>query len=399
MSPITSCTRRAHAGISLVELLVAMAIALVLTLAVANVMTHSEGAKRSTTSVSDVNQTGAYVSYVLDRAIRSAGSGYAQRWPDVLGCPINASLDNTQILPRPGAFPAPFQDVPAQLRLAPVLIAKSAGDTDSDVLIVMTGSGGFGEAGQPVRAGTVQAGQLDLYNTLGWSGDDLLLIAQQGMGCMLQQVKSPFTGSSARTLNLSGRFYSATGASVNLTSFGSGPNTTYAFKLGNATDNPPLFQMFGVGDNNTLLSYDLLRIAGDATVPIAEGVAQVRALYGVDRDRDGKLDAWVDPGTSPYDIGTLLNGSNASQSNLRSIVAVRIGLILRSSLIEADRIVDPNARRSDDPSRRFVAPESITLFGDLEDALKSTRKLSEDERKRRHRTVDVTIPLRNVLML
>ncbi len=47
------CTaRRAAAGVSLVELLVAMAIALVLTMAVAQRGLRQEGAKRSTTSLS-----------------------------------------------------------------------------------------------------------------------------------------------------------------------------------------------------------------------------------------------------------------------------------------------------------------------------------------------------------
>jgi type IV pilus assembly protein PilW len=285
--------------------------------------------------------------------------------------------------------------------VAPVLIAKGAGATGSDVLVVMTGSGGFGEVGQPVVGGSVGVTDFSMYNTLGWEGNDLLLVAEQGVGCLLQQVQSSFKGSSARTLTLGGRYYTAKGSTVNLASFGTGANGTYAIKLGNALNNPPLFQMFGVGDNATLVNYDLLQLgAEDATVPLAEGVVQIRALYGIDTNNDHKVDTWVDPGVAPYDIGTLLNGSEVSSVNLRRIIAVRVGLILRSALIESDRMADPNARHLDDPNRRYVAPQSINLFEDLKDkGLLQTRDLSDDERRRRHRTVDMTIPLRNMLLI
>lgn len=398
MKPSFSRTvRRAGAGVSLVELLVAMAIALVLTLAVANVMTHSEGAKRSTTSVNDVNQTGAYVAYILDRALRSAGSGYVQRWRDVFGCAINASRNDKQILPAPAAFSAPFDTVPTQLRVAPVLISKGADDTGSDVLIVMTGSGGFGETGQSVNPGSVSLNAVRLPNTLGWRGNDLLLVAERGLGCMVQQVQSSFEGSVDQQLAFGGTFYSASGKNVSLTSFGSAGSSTYAIALGNADTNPPLFQMFGVGENDTLLSYDLLGITATDAVPLAEGVVQIRALYGIDTNGDGKLDEWVDP-SDDYKIDTLLDGTVASQQKLRSIVAVRIGVILRSSLIEADRLTDPNARRFDDKDRNLVAPKTIELFRDLGDSFVATRTLSGDERKRRHRAVELTIPLRNMLL-
>jgi type IV pilus assembly protein PilW len=115
--------QRTSAGLSLVELLVAMAIGLVLTLAIATVMVTNEGRKRTINSVNDVNQTGAYASFVLDRALRSAGTGFAQRWQDAFGCRLNVSLNNTVILPRPGPLPAPFAAVPnGSLRLAPVTV-------------------------------------------------------------------------------------------------------------------------------------------------------------------------------------------------------------------------------------------------------------------------------------
>jgi type IV pilus assembly protein PilW len=383
--------QRVIRGFSLVELLVAMAIALILTLAIATVMTNSEGSKRSITSTNDVNQTGAYVSYTLDRALRSAGSGYAQRWNDAFGCLINASRDSAVMLPRAGALPAPFAAVTTPIALAPVVITKGAGANGSDVLTVMTGTGGFGETAPRVMPASIALDSLRLPNTLGMRANDLVLVAEEGVGCMLQQVKEPFTGTADQNLPFAGRYYSATGAKVSLSAFGSaGTATTYVVQLGNAKDNPPLFQLFGVGANNTLFSYDLLRISDtDAAVPIAEGVVQLRALYGVDTTGDGKQDLWVDPGASgseKYAADKLLDGSAASRLLLRQIVSVRLGLLLRGTAIEKD----------DAP---LVAPATITLFKDLDKALQQDIPLSTAEQRSRHRAVEVTVPLRNVLML
>jgi type IV pilus assembly protein PilW len=69
---------------------------------------------------------------------------------------------------------------------------------------------------------------------------------------------------------------------------------------------------------------------------------------------------------------------------------VRIGLILRTSL----------------PERDVVSTKALTLFSDLGSTLTYTRTLKTDtedatrrERHYRYRTVELTIPLRNPLML
>src|SRR5512139_2296940 len=78
-------------GLSLIELLVAMAIGLVVTLAITRVMIGFEGSKRTSTALNDTIQAGAYGSYVLNRAIRQAGTGYTQRLSDLFGCRLNAA--------------------------------------------------------------------------------------------------------------------------------------------------------------------------------------------------------------------------------------------------------------------------------------------------------------------
>jgi type IV pilus assembly protein PilW len=78
----------------------------------------------------------------------------------------------------------------------------------------------------------------------------------------------------------------------------------------------------------------------------------------------------------------LLSGTPAAQQLLMQIVAVRAGLILRTSRAE----------------REDVATAEIVLFEDLAPALQQVRALSADERRFRHRSVEFTVPLRNVLL-
>lgn len=369
------------AGFSLIELMVAMVIGLVLSLAVSRVLITSQEAKLTTTSVNDINQTGSYLAYVLDRSVRSAGSGFAQR-RDNFGCLLNASRGGTIILPR-ASVPAPFASVSGQFRLAPVLVYRDAALAGSDVIAVMAGTAGFGEAPLPLIAGSATTSQVLLPNTLGYQANTMVLLADSALpACMIQQVASSFAEAGDQTLPLAGTYFDATGSTVNLVNFSvSGSSVAMAIGRGSPSLNPPEFRLYGVGANATLFSFDLLRSDGlNASVPMADGVVEMRAIYGVDSDGNGTLDAWVSPGATPWTAAELLDGTNASRLRLASIVALRMGLILRTSLPEKDE----------------VGRSSITLFTGL--AGEVTRSFTGAELNFRYRTIELTVPLRNQLM-
>ena len=166
--------RPQNSGFSLVELMVSMVIGLILTLAITSVMTSGESNKRSTTTLNDANQTATHISFVLDRSLRSAGSGFVQSWSaaaggGALGCLVNASRDGSAILPRPRAVAAPFASVPLNLRLAPVVIQR---ETDSDVLTVMSGSAGFAEVGRRVLPASVTTNSVRLLKAFSKIDDE-----------------------------------------------------------------------------------------------------------------------------------------------------------------------------------------------------------------------------------
>jgi len=380
----TPAAVRTQRGFTLVELMVAVVIGLVVTLAASGIVIRGESTRRVTTSANDVGQNGSYLAYTLDKAIRSAGSGFVQTWRSTFGCTLRVARAGATILPRGNAFPAPFAALPHTVRMAPVVIHAGAGADGSDVLQVMTGNAGFGEAPAPVLTGSVTASSVRLRNTLGLRGNDLMLLVEDGQGCIVQQVEATFVGGLADLLPFAGAYAAATVDGVDLASLGVA-NPLQSLQLGSASAaNPPLFQLYGVGADDTLFAYDLLRLAnGDRPLPMAEGVATLRALYGVDTNDDGLVDAWVAADAAPWDAASLLDGSVAARDNLRRILAVRVALVLRSTLVEKD----------------VVAPAALPLFADLPGAVQASYAVAPALQQRRHRALEFTVPLRNLLLL
>jgi type IV pilus assembly protein PilW len=376
--------RTALRGFTLIELLVAVVLGMALVLALTTVMIRHDSGKRTVVSTNDLSLASSYVSFALDRELRSAGSGLTQDSRNTFGCMLRVARGGAQILPRAAAFPAPFDGVPQQVRLAPLLIHAGVGTGGSDVLAVVTGSAGLGEAPIQVQLGSATANNLRMANTIGLRGNDLVLVAEGGVGCMLQQVAAPFTGSADQLLSFGGAYAKAEIDSLPLASFGA-TNTAFVSLLGNTTGNRPMLRLFGVGANATLFSHDMLQLDGtDTAQPVVDGVADLRALYGVDTTvpSDGVIDAWVAPTAAGFSVANLTDGSLAAHDRLLTILAVRVGMVLRSDRIERDE----------------VAPATLTLFSDLPVALQHSHAIAADLRHQRFRTVEFTVPLRNVMI-
>lgn len=371
---------RLHRGFSLPELMVAMVIGLVLTLTISTMVARQESVRRGVTSGNDLTSNTAYVSYLLDRELRSAGAGFSQSVAGNYGCALHVSRNATQLLPALTAFPAPFAAVPQNYALAPLVVFAGAGAGGSDVIAVATGHSGLSEMPLPVSPGTAGAGQLRLTNTLGMRGGDLVLLSNPGLpDCMMQEVNTPFVGGAAEVLTFGGTYSANAIAGAALANFVASGTTLSV--LGNTTGNRPRLQLLGIGDNSVLTAYDLLQLT-PGTQALAEGVVDMRVRYGVDTTfpRDLVLDGWVAPTTAGYTAAALQARTPAAQQALESIVAVRIGLILRSDLSE----------------KTDVTPSTLTLFSTLPAALQHTYTVPAGTATQRYRAVEFTVPLRNV---
>ena len=402
-------------GLSLIELMVALVVSMVIVGAVFGLMSVSEGRKRTTMSVSDIKQSGVFALYQLDKAIRSAGSGYSQNWPLTYGCRLNVNLSGNQILPSPASIPAPFTGLLTKLggfRLAPLLIVQNGTTLNagtSDAIITMAGNAGYGEIPTefsntaPTVSGSVV--NLSLINTMTFNAGNLVLIADRNntagnvQPCYIGQVQAGFTGSVAVQLPLAGAYdASVVGPDGNAASVSA---TGVAMNLGNVGGgNLPAFGAYGVGANNTLMFFDLLQSGGNGNnaIPLADGVMEMHALYGIDPNNTGNV-SWQAP-TGAFDAATLSNGSQTAAANLYAIKAVRIGLIMRTSLPERAQqyVVGSSASApSTATSTGVVSPGPLVLFADVP-GLAYTRKLTGAEQNYRYRVLEATIPLRNTLL-
>ncbi len=390
---------RRQFGLSLVELLVALIIGLLVSLAVYGVLTTNEGYKRTTNSVNDIDKAGTYASYEIDQAIRSAGSGLIgginsssgiQSAGYSIGCQINASNTGTQVLPAPATLPTPFNNLPAPLngapinfRLAPVIILAGAAPAGDDILVVMSGNSGLSQTGTKF-SNIPTATTFNLTNVADFLPSDVVLVVKPPTPlamspCLIEQVDPAFVPApGASSVPLAGQFYSANVNGNALTGY---PVTSYAMSLGQS----PTFNLFGVGTNNTLYKYDLLQQQTISTVnnpnpsPFVDRVFQMRALYGIYTTPGNPATlTWVAP-TGAYSAATLLSGTPAANATISNIKAIKIGIIMQTSL----------------PEKGNVSANSIQLFTST--PIPVTVNLAA--LNYRYRTFEVTVPLRNALML
>ena len=377
-------------GFSLIELMVAMVIGTLVVLAISMVMSTTEGRKRTLTSTNDIDQSGAYAGYYLDKLVRSAGSGFFQA-SSSLGCNILATHGGSQILPAP-AFGAssPFQNVTqSTFQLTPVLAlpgeaaASGGSGANSDVLVVMEATNGNNAIPAPFN-GVPTATSLNLFNTVGISPNDILLVDDPTTSgdCLIDQVSSAFAQSAGSGfLPLSGDWH--TGNTFAAQPLDGMTVEGLAMDLGNYNQGtPPLFELIGVGPNDTLYAEDLLNPDAGA-VAVANGVLEMHILYGIDATGAGVVTNWVSPASyAGYTVKSSTVAGLANPANIPNIKALRIGLILRTQLFEKDVVTKQS---------------KIVLFADLPAALQVTRNLTAAEQHYRYRTLDFTIPLQNAL--
>lgn len=389
--------RQAMRGLTLIELMVALLISMILTLAVFAIIVNFEGRRRTLSSTTDLDRAGALAMFQIDGWVRSAGTGFAGSDAYAYGCVLHAAKAGVQLLPTKAALAAPFAGVDpgaaGVFRLAPALIlpgqtTPGASGKASDVLVLMSGGAGGGADIAARFAGAAASDRLNLVTSLPFNANDLVLLADQQPGsdgglspCLLTQAAAGFGGGAATAMPLAGSWYAQKVGPVSVQAYS---DSAVALNLGNVDQRQaPQFQLIGVGDHDTLFSYDLLQASDEPLQARAQGVFELHALYGVDTDGDGKLDAWVAPTDSAWSVAALSAGTGAAAAQLKRIKALRVGLILRSPL----------------PDREAVTPDTLKLFADVEKgALTVSRRLSADERRYRYRVLETTVPLRNNLL-
>jgi type IV pilus assembly protein PilW len=306
---------RRQRGFGIVEIMVAMVIALVGMIVIFQIFEISEGFNRTAVSGSDAQQNGAYSLSVLQQEIRQAGWGFNNS--QALGCNVlayNATLGGPPALLTPGVAPAYL--------LAPVVIDPAAAANASDALEVNYGNQNLLVA--PVQVYQNQGLATDpfvLPNRYGFAVGDVILASEPGKACTLAQISSMPAAPSTTVSRASGGaspFNQPGGAGVVYTTNG------YLFDLGSA----PVRDVYTVvNDQLTVVP----TLTSNTQQVVADNIVQMKAQYGKD---NGVNNGTVPTGPYVKDDG-IVDGYDsvlpASAAAWNEVLTVRIGLVARSA--------------------------------------------------------------------
>jgi len=379
-------------GMSLVEIMVGVVIAMIGVVIIFQMLATSEARKRSASSGSDIQVSGILGMTTLERDIREAGYGYSSAAYDNAATPVMGCTVNAYDTARPtNAY---------TFRLTPVQIIQGASGAP-DTIVVLRGNGSTFPAAHVFTASTdttkktrgraglsprdyvliartspslnCQLAEItevdDAYGTCSTCVDALTIQHKQGSYSYITYLPNGATQIDSRTA----RYNNPTPP----TSFTSG----FIFNLGNGARR----NIWTVTANNNLqVSNDLLYLdvspadgANDA-VAVTEGVVNMQAEYGIDANNNGQIEAGEWTTTDP-----------ASAAQWANLLAVRVALLMRSGQWERTTVTTVT------PSWTGGAFTITNLDGTA--GATTPTDPTRNWRNYRYRVYESVIPLRNIL--
>ena len=286
----------AHAGFSLVEIMVGMVIGMFGLLIMMQVFSLAEEQKRTTTSGGDAQSTGAIALYGLQRDIRQAG--YATADAKMIGC--NVTLRTGVTLNSMAPLTINHASIPA-------------GDSNTDTLLVVYGNtNGTTQGDGIVSQSTTQAYTVQTASS--FVANDRVIATPQTRASPCNLILDTVANVTGQVVSVS----TGVAAMTNGTLFNLGQSPkiyAYAVRSGNLTQCDYMV-------NNCSLSAEV----SDATkwVQIGGSIVSLRAEYGRDT-ASGTMDGYVDvfDQTTPTTACTFARVS-----------AARIALVARSAQLE-----------------------------------------------------------------
>jgi type IV pilus assembly protein PilW len=355
--------RARQRGLSLVEILVAVAIGMIGILIITQAYLTSENFNRSTLGEGGAQTNGLVALYLLERDARNAGYGFNSE--AALGCGnVHWYLNGNYSASAGGALP--------NFRLAPVLIEGGTAAPDRITIL-------YSSAAERMMPSTVRSNPADPFavplsgvegfcpNTACPTQNDRIVIVSAG-GCVLADVTQ--VEIVAQLLRMQA------GENGPHNPPGWGFPVTYG--QGDAVVNlgQPVLRTYLVADGKLQTIETLLATGTLTPVELVDGIVDLRALYGKDTDNDNVVDTW--------DLVTPTNGAGWLQVQaVRLAVLARIGTHEKpspgASDCDATTVVPAWSGAATNPFRAIsVAPGS-------------------DDRCYRYRVFETVVPLRSII--
>ena len=334
-------------GAGTVETMVGILIGMIVIAATFNILSVAEAYKRSTLGAADAQVTGLISQFMAGRDAGNAGAGITMSGTDLIHC-VHDEAGNS-------ILGAPVTDLDSAVRPIPVLVTDGGTSGESDSFIALGAGAAHGMWPADFTASSAAGAPITVQSPNGFTVPPpastpywVIVMTNDGSGrCKLVRIVA---ATSADSL---GRVTLRQGS----------PSTTIPYDLG-----PParLFNLGPVGlatrvrydidsTSTALRTTDLLAAppAVPTPVPVAQNVVLMKVQYGIDPTilpsgaRSGTVSCW----TAAVDGSDCSNGvdhdfsesavRNFSLAQLNSILAVRIGIVVRSDEPDLRLLTDP----------------------------------------------------------
>jgi len=361
-------------GFTLVELMVGMALALITTVIIAQVVVNAEGQRRTTSSGSDAQVNGSVGLYTVSRDVQGAGYGLISH-SAALGCPITAKYGSAATL---------------ALTLAPVTITVNA----NGVPTLRTFSSGRSSFSVPMVVKANHAAvdtSFTVNSSTGVSnGDTMMAIPgtwSSSNWCTVFQV----AGSGANVLSstvvpnvtVTAGWNPASTASLMPTT-GYPADTSYLVNLGSI-----VLREYTVASENLVMRELQATGTWGADQVLASGIVALRVMYG--KDTSAPKDGVVDQ----FDTTTPTTADDWSR-----VLSVRIAVVARSEVREKDAVTTTDPVW-DVGTATTVSGTAACSTGSSRQCLTLTipkpNATDTEWQHYRYKVYDTVVPLRNVV--
>ncbi|MDI1349238.1 PilW family protein [Aquabacterium sp.] len=361
-------------GFTLVELMVGMALALITTVIIAQVVVNAEGQRRTTSSGSDAQVNGSVGLYTVSRDVQGAGYGLISH-SAALGCPITAKYGSAATL----ALTLAPVTITVNANGVPTLRTFSSGRSSFSVPMVVKANHAAVDTSFTVNSSTgVSNGDTMMAIPGTWSSTNWCTVFQvAGSGAnVLSSTVVP-------NVTVTAGWNPASTASLMPTT-GYPADTSYLVNLGSI-----VLREYTVASENLVMRELQATGTWGADQVLASGIVAMRVMYG--KDTSAPKDGVVDQ----FDTTTPTTADDWSR-----VLSVRIAVVARSEVREKDAVTTTDPVW-DVGTATTVSGTAACSTGSSRQCLTLTipkpNATDTEWQHYRYKVYDTVVPLRNVV--
>lgn len=354
--------RRFESGFTLIEMMVGLAIGLLLTLVIAQVLVASEGRRRTTTAGSDAQVNGALALYTLQRDLQTSGYGMTTAI-EALGCEIRAQFNGTNL----------------SWVLAPAVINTGASGAPDTIQIMYSAKLSYAVPTKVIEDHPRTAANFFTNTALGIADGNLMIavpkVIDANNWCSVFNVTGTGGANPQVQHNSGGQGPWNQSGGQTIFPLAGYPAGSFLVDMGTLVR-----RSYSVSGNALQLASFDSATAGSSADTAFPQIVNLKALYGKDTNADGVVDA--------YDAVT-----PTTNAGWRQVLSIRLAVVVRSVQYEREDVT-PALPAWDVGTDATVAG---TLPCGASKCLTLQVNGGADWKRYRYKVYDTVVPLRNML--